>query len=141
MLAIGTILAHPCPECGGTMVLRASRFGPFYGCKNYPRCTASHGAHKKTGKPLGTPADKVTKQERIATHAMLDPLWNGMKLPVFNDRREAYRWMAEVMGMTADEAHIGRFDAEQCKRLRGFIAARFPHQVARTVEGSLDAPA
>lgn len=27
-----------CPKCGGKMVLRNGRFGPFYGCINYPKC-------------------------------------------------------------------------------------------------------
>jgi len=30
---------HPkCPECGGKLVLRKSRFGYFLGCANYPKC-------------------------------------------------------------------------------------------------------
>lgn len=28
----------PCEECGKPMVLRRSRFGPFYGCSGYPEC-------------------------------------------------------------------------------------------------------
>ena len=27
-----------CPRCGGTLVLRNSKYGPFYGCSNYPSC-------------------------------------------------------------------------------------------------------
>jgi hypothetical protein len=27
-----------CPRCGGEIVKRTGRFGPFYGCSNYPRC-------------------------------------------------------------------------------------------------------
>ncbi|MBD8524143.1 UvrD-helicase domain-containing protein [Pseudomarimonas arenosa] len=36
--------ADPCGQsgCNGTMVLRRGRYGPFWGCSNYPRCT-----HKK----------------------------------------------------------------------------------------------
>jgi DNA topoisomerase-1 len=30
---------EPCPECGeGTLVLKASRYGPFKGCSRYPKC-------------------------------------------------------------------------------------------------------
>lgn len=28
-----------CPRCGGELVLRNGRYGSFYGCSNYPRCT------------------------------------------------------------------------------------------------------
>ncbi len=27
-----------CPECEGKLVLRKSKFGPFLGCSNYPKC-------------------------------------------------------------------------------------------------------
>lgn len=28
-----------CPRCGGDLVLRKGRYGTFYGCSNYPKCT------------------------------------------------------------------------------------------------------
>ena len=27
-----------CPRCGGKLVLRNGKYGPFYGCSNYPEC-------------------------------------------------------------------------------------------------------
>ncbi len=27
-----------CPECGGTLIKRDGKYGPFYGCSNYPKC-------------------------------------------------------------------------------------------------------
>ena len=27
-----------CPKCGGTLGIKLSKFGPFIGCENYPRC-------------------------------------------------------------------------------------------------------
>lgn len=30
---------HICPRCGGKLVVREGKNGPFYGCSNYPRCT------------------------------------------------------------------------------------------------------
>ena len=33
-------VAHgKCPLCGGDLVLRNGRYGRFYGCSNYPKCT------------------------------------------------------------------------------------------------------
>lgn len=28
-----------CPRCGGRLVQRSGRYGSFYGCSNYPKCT------------------------------------------------------------------------------------------------------
>lgn len=28
-----------CPRCGGTLVLRKGKYGSFYGCSNYPKCS------------------------------------------------------------------------------------------------------
>jgi DNA topoisomerase-1 len=37
--AIPSDTGEPCPECGeGTLLLRASRYGPFKGCSRYPNC-------------------------------------------------------------------------------------------------------
>jgi DNA topoisomerase-1 len=30
-----------CQECGGTMVIRTGRTGPFLGCSNYPKCRST----------------------------------------------------------------------------------------------------
>lgn len=27
-----------CPKCEGVLIRRTSKFGPFYGCANYPKC-------------------------------------------------------------------------------------------------------
>ena len=34
-----TISSGKCPRCGGDLVLRKGKYGPFYGCSNYPKCT------------------------------------------------------------------------------------------------------
>ena len=28
-----------CPKCGAEVVLKEGRYGPFYGCSSYPKCT------------------------------------------------------------------------------------------------------
>ncbi|MFO1188323.1 MAG: AAA domain-containing protein [Alphaproteobacteria bacterium] len=45
----------PCPECGGPTKLRNGRFGPFYGCADYPKCkgAVNLGGKKKRGKAGG----------------------------------------------------------------------------------------
>ncbi|MBO0690088.1 MAG: type I DNA topoisomerase [Candidatus Dormibacteraeota bacterium] len=44
---------EPCPECGeGTLVQRASRYGPFKGCSRYPKCR-----YRAAVLPNGKPAE------------------------------------------------------------------------------------
>jgi len=31
-------ISLPCPNCGGTISLKKSKRGAFYGCDNYPEC-------------------------------------------------------------------------------------------------------
>jgi hypothetical protein len=112
--------ALACPECGCPMALRPSRFGPFYGCTAWRQtgCRGSHGAHPD-GRPLGIPADAATKAARIRAHESFDRLWQygAMK------RGAAYRWMRETLGLTKEQAHIGRFTIAQCDVLVAAVSA------------------
>lgn len=130
--------APACPDCGARMVLRTARRGslagkPFYGCSNYPRCTATHGAHPD-GRPLGIPGDRATKDARMRAHAAFDTLWKGGEMP----RGDAYRWMQGALGMTADEAHIGRFDVATCERLIAAVVARADDDPTQGEDGSAE---
>lgn len=43
--AYGRALAvKACPDCGSPMALRSGKFGEFYGCTAYPRCTTTRAA-------------------------------------------------------------------------------------------------
>jgi ssDNA-binding Zn-finger/Zn-ribbon topoisomerase 1 len=102
-----------CPECGDQMELRnSSRFGRFYGCKSYPHCKATHGAHKD-GTPLGIPTTKEGKKARMRAHEVFDKLWVDRHMT----RTEAYAWMGKILDLPPHEAHIARFDIAQCEKL------------------------
>ncbi len=113
-----------CPKCGSAMVLKTTnkfRYPSglprrFWSCSKWPDCECCHGAHPD-GKPFGVPADDETKKLRIAAHEVFDQLWKsrGMR------RGDAYRCMQRMMGMTEDQAHIGMFNADQCRRLIGLL--------------------
>lgn len=117
-----------CPECGARMQLLKTRFGFMYGCTRYPNCDCTHGAHPD-GAPLGTPANKETKQARIAAHAAFDELWKGCmsEYPKAGKRnaseitrmarRRCYAWLAERLGLDSEACHIGQFDIATCKRV------------------------
>jgi len=104
-----------CPDCGSRMIRRNSMYGLFYGCSQFPECRASHGCHQITGMPLGIPANKETKEVRIAAHEAFDILWNGGASKM--SRKEAYMWLADKLQLPNDECHIGRFDKEMCGRV------------------------
>jgi DNA topoisomerase-1 len=38
-----------CPECGGQLVIRQSRFGKFIACKNFPKCRFTESLSSSTG--------------------------------------------------------------------------------------------
>jgi len=117
-----------CPECGGQMRLKNSKYGKFSGCENYPQCQATHGAHPD-GRPLGIPANQETKQWRINAHKAFDKLWKCKKGIT---RKQAYAWLQEKMNLTSDEAHIGKFNIKQCKQLISLIKKMRTKQKAQS---------
>ncbi len=105
---------HPmtCPDCQQPMVLRESRFGPFYGCIGFPACTTKVGAHKD-GRPMGVPATAENRRARIRAHDALDKLWkeHGWR------RTAVYNWLGVRLGLSKAECHIGHFDLATCYRV------------------------
>lgn len=158
--SMGTVMNCPEDGCDGVMVLRySSKYDrKFYGCSNYPRCKATHGAHQD-GRPLGIPADKETKRARIEAHAAFDKLWENAgefydppvrgrkaKRRVMRiARSRAYAWLRDSLGMTEDECHIGRFDLDACVRVvmvcagmdPGKVRSWYKFRMCETMEGCL----
>ncbi len=54
---------YKCPNCGGKMLLREGRFGPFLGCEKYPDCTTIMKV-TATGEPAppDRPSDQVCEK-------------------------------------------------------------------------------
>lgn len=110
-----------CPSCGVRMVLKLDGEDRwFYGCPNYPACQNTHGAHQESGEPMGIPADAETRQWRIRAHKAFDMLWKSGEM----SRSAAYRLLQRIMDLPEDEAHIGRFDRDQCQELIDKIQER-----------------
>jgi hypothetical protein len=119
-----------CPDCGGIAGLASSKevyggrdYGPIYLCRP---CRAYVGCHKGTTKPLGRLADAELREWKKRAHAAFDPVWQehwqrenagsaGYKKGMARDGR--YRRLAELMGLSREECHIGMFDVEQCKEV------------------------
>lgn len=110
----------PCPDCGASLVLKESRHGRFWGCTSYPKCQGMHSAHQRTGAPLGTPADRVTRGARKFAHMLFDQLWKNGQM----SRPAAYGWMRTVLFLSREEAHISMLNKDQCDRLIAALKAR-----------------
>lgn len=124
-----------CPYCqkpakliDSAVVYRGTSYGLIWDCRP---CDAYVGVHKGTETPLGTLADRETRQARRRAHAVFDPLWTFGKM----SRRDAYRLMQDMMQMTAEEAHISRMDASQCMRLIAILAKEKPSKKPNSKPG------
>jgi ssDNA-binding Zn-finger/Zn-ribbon topoisomerase 1 len=109
--------------CGSLMVSRESEYGEFFGCERWPDCDGIVGAHKKTGEPLGLPAPQWVRSMRHRLHGEFDQLWKGHSRYA---RSAEYKWLADVLNLTLEQCHIGRFDSELCVRAMEAIAKRRP---------------
>jgi hypothetical protein len=121
-----------CPYCdrkadlvGGAAIYpsRPDLFGlKFWRCAP---CDAYVGCHK-TGAwvwrgakkvasdgtlPLGRLANAALRKAKSAAHAAFDPLWKSGGMT----RREAYAWLADALGISPDNCHIGMMDLDACR--------------------------
>ncbi len=115
-LLLDTLEPIPCPECGGKLRLRIGEYGLYYRCTKFPACRTTHTAHKKTGKPMGVPANKETRTLRMKAHEAFDKLWVSKRLK-YKSRNRAYAWLARRLGIRSADCHIGMFDKAMCSRV------------------------
>ena len=102
------------------MERRTNSYGEYICCPQYPGCDFMVYCHVD-GRAMGTPANSETRAYRRAAHASFDQLWYS-HIPGF--RKREYAWLAEQMGLTKDECHIGMFDIDQCKQAIELVSAR-----------------
>jgi ribosomal protein L37AE/L43A len=107
-----------CPYCGSSAVKTHGKdiwpALPYLARKKVWRCIpceAHVGTHGDTWKPLGTLANKETRNARTHTHAMFDPLWKTGKMT----RSEAYKLLSSLMGISEKQCHIAMFNVQQCE--------------------------
>lgn len=131
-----------CPYCGSnapldntTKIYHGRDYGLAYICEKFPICDSYVGVHKDSGKPLGRLANKELREWKIKAHAVFDELWQrkfakrraglpgksgnpgGVTYKKGYARGSAYKWLAQQLGITSDECHIGMFDIDMCKRV------------------------
>lgn len=81
----------------------------FYLCRP---CDAYVGTHKGTIKPLGRLANAELRRSKQEVHAVFDPLWRSGR----KSRRQAYKELAEALGIDRDQCHVGFFDVDMCRK-------------------------
>jgi hypothetical protein len=84
-------------------------------------CGAVVSCHPGTAMANGRPAGAETREWRHRAHQVFDRIWlaragRGSKA-ASRARENAYRWLAEQLGIPRSEAHMGRFDAATCQRV------------------------
>ena len=111
-----------CPYCGkqaelkdSAIVYNGKSYGPVYVCPGYPACDSYVGVHKGTDKPLGRMADRELRKWKKDAHFWFDNSWRDKR-----PRDAAYQELAQVIGVPTDQAHIGMFDVDQCKKVVNF---------------------
>lgn len=114
---------YRCPYCGNdcdyvdSIEVYRESYGMIYICRP---CQAWVNVHKGSDQAFGFVAKSDLRDLRHQTHLLFDPLWQK-KVSMGESRRKsqiaARRWMAEFMGISIEEAHIGMMDNEQCKKL------------------------
>lgn len=102
-----------CPDCGKHMLLVEENKKVFYKCSNVLKCKTTHSA-EPNGKPMGYVADKKTRKARSLAHKAFDAIWKEGLM----ERKEAYDWLANIMKLRKQEAHISKFNAKQCYELK-----------------------
>lgn len=100
--------------------LHALNFWECSPCGAYVGCHRRGTFERTNGKkivhhgdePLGRLANAALRQAKQAAHAAFDPLWKSKR---FSTRKHAYAWLAEQLGVSVENCHIGMFDVAGCE--------------------------
>jgi hypothetical protein len=104
---VGVTRFRLCPEHGCKLLPKATQYGTRHNCPA-KGCTVACWDGDTS-----TPADEETRALRHRCHELFDHLWQDGKM----SREAAYSWLSRAMGLQRDQAHIGMFDAAQCRTL------------------------
>jgi len=61
-----------CPDCGGEVALKTGRFGPYFGCTKYPKCSFVANLRGEAKKRVAAEAPETTKPKPIPTEIPCD---------------------------------------------------------------------
>lgn len=94
----------------------------FWLCRADNAWVGCHPANRGNDgtKPLGRLANAELRKAKQAAHAAFDPLWRSGAMK----RRSAYAWLADALGISKENCHIGMFDVEGCKAVVAAVKER-----------------
>lgn len=121
------VVAPLCLECGKPAVQTMSQAiyphrpdlwnRPMWQCA----CGAYVGCHAGTIKPKGRPAGRETRKARMAAHEAFDRLWQRKMERDGCSKKKAraagYKWLAEQLGLSAVDCHIGEMTRANALRV------------------------
>lgn len=127
-----------CPNCGNIVFLVNNReiYGREYGdwpyayrCTDHRGCDSYVGLHPNTDLPLGTLADKPTRDARKTYKAFF---FQWQRLNNWS-RKQAYAWLAQRLGITIEQCHWGFFSVAQAE-LAGSICEEALEQMKEVAQ-------
>ncbi|NHB94484.1 zinc-finger-containing protein [Photorhabdus cinerea] len=109
-----------CRYCKGDVTIASHKevFGRNY--SKWPwlyictECRAYVGMHQFTCIPLGTLANKATRNARMNGHYHFEEMREKCNL----GRTDAYKFLARKLGINFSECHFGWFDIDTCYRAK-----------------------
>lgn len=115
-----------CAECNQTSELVSGKviyphrpdlyhlnFWLCHPCFAYVGCHPKGVGYGDGTRPLGTPANALTREARKEAHSFFDPVWRTKGI----SRRDAYAALARALDIPKEKCHIGLFDYNTCKRV------------------------
>lgn len=87
-------------------------------CDAYVGCHKKHPQYSPKGDtPLGRLANKKLRSLKRKVHNILDPLWKRetKSRQRYSARKAVYKRLANEMGISLDDTHVGMFDEVQCE--------------------------
>lgn len=124
-----TLAITKCNLCGGKVIFtRNDRiYGKSYGsgfCYLCTQCGAYVGTHKyPKNAPLGILANARMRELKQTCHYFFDQQWKGKKNSGYK-RTQAYKQLAEKMGIPEEDCHFGYMDEPTLKRALRIILNR-----------------
>lgn len=108
------------------------KFWECAACQAYVGCHKASCGQGDGTKPLGRLANAKLRAAKSLAHKMFDPIWKtkAIKRQAFDaprckplKRKDAYKWLASMLGIAVDECHIGMFNVEQCQNVANLCRA------------------